>query len=439
MAKPRVHEIAAELGIDSKTALAKLKEMGEFVKGPSSSVEPPVARKLKAALAADGITAPGEGSGRPCSGSGAAPAQARPPHLPPAAQGPPRRTGAPRQPSPPRPRRPRRAPAPEPAAPAAGSRSDHQAAAARQPRPPSSIPRPGQPRPGNNPYASTQGMHRPGTPRPGNNPYASTQGMQTQAADGHPAPRRTATERAAPRCRRAPDAPPPRRLHPAPGSRGTSRRRPHRRIPPGGAPGGAPIRLRRSPRRRRPRSRPRRRHRRRLRSRRRQVQGPQVEAYEEGRVRAARGSVAGWRQRPPRRRIDRDPDASWRVDHRLRRQDRHEPGQPGDRAVPPRPDGHGDRVARRGDLRDPRRRARLQDPDGLARGRGPRAARRLRPRPRPGARRRKRRGPGDQAARSSPSWATSTTARPACSTPSATRTSSPARPAASPSTSARTR
>ncbi len=58
MAKPRVHEIAAELGIDSKTALEKLKEMGEFVKGSSSSVEPPVARKLKAALAADGITAP---------------------------------------------------------------------------------------------------------------------------------------------------------------------------------------------------------------------------------------------------------------------------------------------------------------------------------------------------------------------------------------------
>ena len=58
MAKPRVHEIAAELGIDSKKALEKLKEMGEFVKGPSSSIEPPVARKLKAALEAEGITAP---------------------------------------------------------------------------------------------------------------------------------------------------------------------------------------------------------------------------------------------------------------------------------------------------------------------------------------------------------------------------------------------
>ena len=41
--------------------------------------------------------------------------------------------------------------------------------------------------------------------------------------------------------------------------------------------------------------------------------------------------------------------------------------------------------------------------------------------------------------RSSPSWATSTTARPRCSTRSARPTSSPARPAASPSTSAPTR
>ena len=57
-AKPRVHEIASELGIESKVALEKLKELGEFVKGPSSTIEPPVARKLRAALEAQGITAP---------------------------------------------------------------------------------------------------------------------------------------------------------------------------------------------------------------------------------------------------------------------------------------------------------------------------------------------------------------------------------------------
>ena len=60
MANPRVHEIASELGVDSKVALAKLKELGEFVKSPSSTIEPPVARKLRAALEADGAAKPAE-------------------------------------------------------------------------------------------------------------------------------------------------------------------------------------------------------------------------------------------------------------------------------------------------------------------------------------------------------------------------------------------
>ena len=47
MAKARVYEVAKELGIDSKTALAKLQEMGEFVKSASSTIEAPVARKLR--------------------------------------------------------------------------------------------------------------------------------------------------------------------------------------------------------------------------------------------------------------------------------------------------------------------------------------------------------------------------------------------------------
>ncbi|PST47987.1 translation initiation factor IF-2 [Bifidobacterium callitrichos] len=51
MAKPRVYEIAKALGVDSKTVLEKLKDMGEFVKSASSTVEPPVVRKLKSAFA----------------------------------------------------------------------------------------------------------------------------------------------------------------------------------------------------------------------------------------------------------------------------------------------------------------------------------------------------------------------------------------------------
>ena len=39
MAKTRVHELAKELGVESKVVLEKLKEMGEFVKSASSTIE----------------------------------------------------------------------------------------------------------------------------------------------------------------------------------------------------------------------------------------------------------------------------------------------------------------------------------------------------------------------------------------------------------------
>ncbi|MDE5641114.1 MAG: translation initiation factor IF-2 N-terminal domain-containing protein, partial [Bifidobacterium castoris] len=50
MPKARVYELAKELGVDSKTVLEKLKDMGEFVKSASSTVEAPVVRRLKAAF-----------------------------------------------------------------------------------------------------------------------------------------------------------------------------------------------------------------------------------------------------------------------------------------------------------------------------------------------------------------------------------------------------
>ncbi|MCL2789001.1 MAG: translation initiation factor IF-2 N-terminal domain-containing protein, partial [Micrococcales bacterium] len=50
MAKKRVHELAKELGVTSKDVLAKLKEMGEYVRGPSSTVEAPVERQLREAF-----------------------------------------------------------------------------------------------------------------------------------------------------------------------------------------------------------------------------------------------------------------------------------------------------------------------------------------------------------------------------------------------------
>nr|WP_083397444.1 translation initiation factor IF-2 [Plantibacter sp. MMLR14_011] len=190
-AKPRVHEIASELGVDSKIAMAKLKELGEFVKGPSSSIEPPVARKLRAALEAEGAkasAAPAAPAKRPATPGAPTPGPAAPKAPAPAAPAP--KAEAPAAPAPkqasPGPKAPA-APAPAPAeapaaaapaapsAPAAPAAGDSPSGDAAKP----GGPRPGAPRPGNNPFASSQGMgQRPtGTPRPGNNPFAAAQGM----------------------------------------------------------------------------------------------------------------------------------------------------------------------------------------------------------------------------------------------------------------------
>ncbi len=215
MAKPRVHEIAAEIGVDSKTALAKLKEMGEFVKGPSSSIEPPVARKLKAALEAAGLTgqaaapaAAPSSAPRPGARSSAPKPGGRPTPGPQPTAAP--EVEAPEASDVPVPAKPltvaerqaqaeasRKAAAEEkaqaekspasatPDAPAAETPRAPRPAAGSAPAPSNGIPRPGiprpaAPRPGNTPFASNQGM---GTkPRPGNNPFASNQGMGQRPA-----------------------------------------------------------------------------------------------------------------------------------------------------------------------------------------------------------------------------------------------------------------
>ncbi|MGK2880799.1 MAG: translation initiation factor IF-2 N-terminal domain-containing protein, partial [Mycobacterium sp.] len=71
--KARVHELAKELGVTSKDLLARLKEQGEFVKSASSTVEAPVARRLRESFGGPGKTAPS-----PTNGSGRAPAPTRP-------------------------------------------------------------------------------------------------------------------------------------------------------------------------------------------------------------------------------------------------------------------------------------------------------------------------------------------------------------------------
>ncbi|MDQ4212383.1 translation initiation factor IF-2 [Microbacterium capsulatum] len=185
--KPRVHEIAAELGVDSKFALAKLKELGEFVKSPSSTIEPPVARKLRAAIEADkpAGAAPATG-GAPAAKPGAAKPSGATPGAP--KPGPKAPTPGPK----PGPAKPAEAPAPapvaeQPAAPAAPAPAAAAAEKSSAPKPGgSAAPRPGAPRPGNNPFASSQGMgQRPAGPRPGNNPFASQQGMGQRPTPGN--------------------------------------------------------------------------------------------------------------------------------------------------------------------------------------------------------------------------------------------------------------
>ncbi|NIJ03884.1 translation initiation factor IF-2 [Frigoribacterium faeni] len=224
MAKPRVHEIASELGIDSKTALEKLKEMGEFVKGPSSSVEPPVARKLRQAFAG-AAAAPKAGAAPAAAPKASAPAASSAPKP----GGP--RPAAPKPPVAEQPAAPVEAPAaaddteaaPAPVAPLtvaerqAKAEAERAAAAAAKesgttpakadapaeagasaPKP--GGPRPGAPRPGNNPFASNQGMGRPSAPRPGGSGAATSMPRPGGAAGPRPmAPRPGAPRPGAPR------------------------------------------------------------------------------------------------------------------------------------------------------------------------------------------------------------------------------------------------
>ena len=158
MAQPRVHEFAKEVGVPSKEVIAKLKEMGEFVKSSSSTLNPMVLKKLRAEYPAK-QSAP------------AAEAKAAKPAPKPAAK-----------------------PAVKPAAPKPAAKS--------------AAPKPGGPRPGNNPFAPQQGMARPEAapkpgpkpaapkpgPRPGNNPFAPQQGMKRNDSQrsGGPRPARNA-------------------------------------------------------------------------------------------------------------------------------------------------------------------------------------------------------------------------------------------------------
>jgi translation initiation factor IF-2 len=185
--KVRVYELAKELGVESKVVMTKLQEMGEFVRSASSTVEPPVVRRLRTEMpAAPPAAAPAPAKKAAARKSAATPA-APTPSAPAAA--PVEETSAPSNvPQVPAPvvavepaeveAPAARASAPQatPSAPAAGPAPSAQAAPAEDDHDDEGA-RPGAPRPGNNPFAPSQGMPRPGGPRPGNNPFAPSQGM----------------------------------------------------------------------------------------------------------------------------------------------------------------------------------------------------------------------------------------------------------------------
>ncbi|MFD3530936.1 translation initiation factor IF-2 [Streptomyces sp. NPDC058664] len=220
MAKVRVYELAKEFGVESKVVMAKLQELGEFVRSASSTIEAPVVRKLTDALQGPGgnagktaakpgaprKAAPSPAAPKPAQASPApSPAQAVRPAAPkpgapapaapkpaaaekpatPAPAGSSRPTPGPKPPAAPKPAPASPAPTtPEftapPSAPAAGQqRSERPAGATPGPRPAA---RPGQqaPRPQGQgaPRPQGQGAPRPGGsrpagPRPGNNPFTS--------------------------------------------------------------------------------------------------------------------------------------------------------------------------------------------------------------------------------------------------------------------------
>ena len=167
MALPRVYDVAKELGIDTKVALAKLEELGEYVKSGSSTIAPPIAKKLRAAFP---DAKPAEETKKVAKPKAAAKktAAAEPEVAAEVAKAP-EETEAPKK------KTSRLAPS---------SITD----APKTPPAASSVP--GVPRPGNNPFAASQGMGIPRPmARPGNNPFNSAQGMARPGAPRPGAPR----------------------------------------------------------------------------------------------------------------------------------------------------------------------------------------------------------------------------------------------------------
>jgi len=160
LAKPRVHEIAKELGVTSKEVIAKLAEQGEFVKGASSTLNPLVVKKLREAFPApaqapEKAEKPTKASGKSAASTATKTASAKPAAPKKSADAKSAAKPAAPKPAP----KPGAKPAAKSAAPKPGAKGAAKSSSG--------------PRPGNNPFSSQQGMKRPergeqrsGGPRP---------------------------------------------------------------------------------------------------------------------------------------------------------------------------------------------------------------------------------------------------------------------------------
>ncbi|HSR86869.1 MAG TPA: translation initiation factor IF-2 [Streptosporangiaceae bacterium] len=191
MAKVRVYELAKEFGVESKAVMAKLQEMGEFVRSASSTIEAPVVRRLKdefagqAAKATNGAGAKAPAARRAANGQAAPAAEPAAETAPTQVSGPPTveatappesGAAAPSGPAvtvpfpPDQGAGPQMPPAEQPGGPEQAAAPRPAAAGPRPTAPPGQRPgpRPG-PRPGNNPFSSTAtGMGAaPRAPQPG--------------------------------------------------------------------------------------------------------------------------------------------------------------------------------------------------------------------------------------------------------------------------------
>jgi translation initiation factor IF-2 len=232
--KARVHELAKELGVTSKQVLARLNEQGEFVKSASSTVEAPVARRLRESFGGSkpaATKAPARGPDKALdkaldkaiskpAGNGEAPAKPAEPAaggVAATAQGSPAATT----------QAPAAPPAPAPARPQPGQ------PAAPAPAQPTGQPAP---HPGTTPGPRPGPMPKPGvrTPRVGNNPFSSAQPVD-RPIPRPPAPRPGGARPGAPRPGASPGSMPPR----PGGAAGQGRpARPGAPRPGGGRPGG---------------------------------------------------------------------------------------------------------------------------------------------------------------------------------------------------------